>query len=90
MIVIKNKASIQKMEEAGKLLSAIFNEMDVIIKPGISTLEIDTWIAEKLRLNGLVSMTKGYKTYKHSSCISINDEVVHGVPMANKKIVTEI
>lgn len=87
MITIKNKASIQKMEQAGTLLSAMFNEMHTIIQPGVSTLEIDTWIAEQLRTKGLISMTKGYKTYKHSSCISINDEVVHGVPTASKKIV---
>lgn len=84
MIIIKNKASIQKMEEAGRLLSQIFDEISPLIRPGISTLEIDTWIVEQLKARGLVSMTKGYKTYKHSSCISVNDEVVHGVPKASK------
>lgn len=84
MITIKNKSSIQKMEEAGRLLSKIFDDIAEQVRPGISTLEIDSWIASKLKASGLVSMTKGYKTYKHSSCISLNDEVVHGVPQATK------
>lgn len=86
MIVIKNKASIQRMEQAGKLLAEIFLKMASIIKPGISTLDLDEWIAQELKNNDLTSMTKGYKTYKHSSCISLNDEVVHGVPRSDKKI----
>jgi methionyl aminopeptidase len=84
MITIKNKISLQKMATAGKFLSQIFDEMKEVIKPGISTLELDIWIEEKLKLQGLISQAKGYMGYKHSSCISINDEVVHGVPCKDK------
>ncbi len=86
MITIKNKMAIEKMATAGRLLSQIFLEIPDVIKPGISTLDIDTWISKKLQENKLVSATKGYGTYRHSSCISINDEVVHGVPQEAKKL----
>lgn len=88
MITIKNKHSLYKMETAGQLLSELFDEISSIIKPGISTAEIDAWIAQQLKARDLVSKTKGYKSYKHVSCISVNDEVVHGVPMSNKMLKT--
>jgi len=80
MIHIKNKLSIQKMARAGCLLSEIFESLEPKMQPGVSSVEIDSWIDSQLQAKGLVSKTKGYKGYKHSSCISINDEVVHGVP----------
>jgi methionyl aminopeptidase len=84
MITIKNKASIRKMEQAGKLLSEIFNELVDYIEPHMSTLMLDQWIASKLNAKGLVSKCKGYLGYRYVSCISLNDEVVHGVPTATR------
>lgn len=84
MITIKNKAAIAKMEEAGKRLAAIFVDLPMIIRPGITTLEIDAWIERKQKEADLVSKSKGYKGYKHVSCISVNDEVVHGMPTDRK------
>ncbi len=80
MIVIKNKAALAKMAKAGQLLSEVFEELKSFIRSGISTLEIDSWIEQRLRDKGLASRTKGYRGYKHASCISVNDEVIHGVP----------
>jgi len=80
MILIKNKSSINKMEKAGKLLAEIFDELSALIRSGITTLEINNQIALKLEQKGLVSRSKGYMGYKYESCISVNDEVIHGVP----------
>lgn len=80
MIVIKNKASIKKMEEAGTLLSGMFDELASFIKEGITTLDIDAWVEKQLHKRDLTSRMKGYMGYRHVSCISVNDEVVHGVP----------
>ncbi|MCL5875517.1 MAG: type I methionyl aminopeptidase [Candidatus Dependentiae bacterium] len=82
MITIKNKAAIHKMEEAGHLLLEIFDQIPNILKSGLNTLELDAWIEEQQKLRNLVSKMKGYRGYRHVSCISINDEVVHGVPSA--------
>lgn len=84
MITIKNKVSIAKMEKAGSLLQEVFDALVPFITKGISTLEIDARIAVLLKKRGMVSKTDGYRGYKHSSCISVNDEVVHGVPHADK------
>jgi methionyl aminopeptidase len=86
MINIKNNASIRKMEQAGKLLVSLFNELKPQVVAGVTTLELDAMITKKLSEKGLVSKTKGYMGYNHASCISVNDEVVHGVPNAQKKI----
>ncbi|HLJ31049.1 MAG TPA: type I methionyl aminopeptidase [Candidatus Babeliales bacterium] len=83
MIHIKNKHSIQKMAQAGALLSGILASVEELIKPGVSTAEIDAWIEAQLKVKGLVSSVKGYMGYRHVSCISVNDIVVHGVPRAD-------
>lgn len=82
MIIIKNKASITKMEKAGHHLQEIFDLLEPSIKEGISTLELDMQIAQLLKEKKFVSKMLGYRGYAHVSCISINDEVVHGVPRA--------
>src|SRR5690348_10933500 len=84
MIHIKDKSSIQKMEAAGILLAEIFDAMPLLVRENMSTLELDTWIEMQLREKGLISKTKGYHGYRHVSCISVNEEVVHGIPMRNK------
>jgi len=86
MIVIKNKISIGKMEEAGKRLSSIFETVDGQAIEGKSTLTVDAWIEAQLAKLGLESRTKGYRSYRHASCISINNELVHGIPSEKKMI----
>lgn len=86
MIQIKNKLSVQKMSTAGKLLSEVLDAIESKVVAGVSTLEIDAEIEALLRQRGLVSKTKGYKGYQHSCCVSVNDEVVHGVPSEQKKL----
>ena len=86
MITIKTQHAIETMTKAGKLLAQIFVDLESYIKPGLSTLAVDTWIADRLSYDNLVSQSKGYGTYKHVSCISLNDEVVHGVPRADRII----
>lgn len=80
MIVIKNKSALAKMEKAGQLLAAIFQQLPEWVRPGVSTLEIDSWIEQQLRASGMAVRTKGYRGYKHASCISVNDTVIHGIP----------
>ncbi len=79
-MAIKGKDAIFKMKAAGKLLAEIFEMVPEVIKPGVTTLMIDQWIAAQLKKNNLVSQSKGYMGYQHVSCISVNQVVVHGVP----------
>lgn len=84
MITIKNKASLRKMAEAGRLLAEICRDVEARICSGMSTLALDTWIDQEMIKKGLKSKTKGFMGYRHASCISVNDEVVHGVPSESK------
>lgn len=79
-VKIKNTQAIEKMRIAGRQLASIFEEVLARLQPGTSTLEIDQWIAQQLDKSSMVSQSLGYHGYKHVSCISINDVVVHGVP----------
>lgn len=88
MIFIKNKAAIRKMETAGKKLAEIFKEIPSVLKADVTTLDLDSWIFKKLTEKDLVSRSKGYMGYRHVSCISVNDEVVHGVPSSTRVLQT--
>lgn len=81
-MIIKSKDAILKMKTAGQLLAGIFEKIEDIIKPGVTTLMVDQWIAGQLKSHNLVSQSKGYMGYQHVSCISVNQVVVHGVPSA--------
>ena len=79
-IQLKNKASIDKMRTAGRRLAEILREVEIIVIAGKSTWEIDAFIDNRMKSVGLRAVCKGYGTYRHATCISINDVVVHGIP----------
>lgn len=79
-MVVKTAQALEKMREAGKLLASIFENIPSKIEVGISTTALDLWIEQELVKRQLVSQSKGYKGYRHVSCISVNNVVVHGVP----------
>lgn len=80
MIPIKKEEEIVHIRKAGKILIEVFREIKQLIKPGISTEEIDKRVESLLLKCGAVPAFKGYRNYKHATCISINEEVVHGIP----------
>jgi methionyl aminopeptidase len=84
MIIIKDKGSIRKMHTAGQFLADLLADVAALVVPGTSTGEIDAWIEKGIQAKGLVSQMKGYAGYQYASCISLNDEVVHGVPAKSR------
>lgn len=84
MITIKDKISIEKMAAAGKLLANLYEKLSLVEFKDLTTLEVDSIIEKYLISNNMVSCSKGYFGYKHVSCISLNDVVVHGVPSSEK------
>lgn len=79
-IIIKNKAAIVKMREAGRLLALVMDTIKSNELEGKSTWEIDALIEKKMLEVGLKTPCKGFADYKHATCISVNDVVVHGIP----------
>ena len=81
-IIIKTDDQIELMRQSGHLLAKVHEELHQAIHPGMSTLDIDT-IGEKLiRQMGGIPNFKNYEGYPASICVSVNDEVVHGIPHA--------
>lgn len=92
MIVLKSAREIEKMREAGRLLASCHKKIAEMIRPGITTWEIDNFVENYLKENGATPEQKGYKGYEYATCASINDEVCHGfprkTPLKNGDIVT--
>lgn len=80
MMKFKNKEEIELMRISALLVSQSLTEVAKILKPGITTLSIDRLIAEFIKDNGATPSFLNYHGYPYSSCISVNDVVVHGFP----------
>ena len=84
MISLKSKREIEIMQKAGNILKRVFEAVAPEVKPGVSTEALDT-IAEKvIRDLGGEPAFKGYRGFPKTACISVNEEVVHGIPSARK------
>lgn len=83
MIIIKSDSEIDLMRESGKVTGFILKELENFIKPGLSTADVDRFVEKTIRGAGMIPTFKGYGGFPASACVSINDEVVHGIP--NKK-----
>lgn len=80
MISIKSTREIELMKKAGEILLAVHEELEKAIKPGISTWDINRLGEEKIRSYGCIPSFLNYNGYPASICVSVNDEVVHGIP----------
>ena len=95
MISIKNSKEIECMREACKVVALVYEELESKIKPGMSTWELDQIAEKKMRSLGAIPAEKGYDIgirgvppFPASICVSINDEVIHGIP-SKKRIIQE-
>lgn len=79
-VSIKSEREIELMREAGRILARVHEELGKMIKPGISTLDIDRAGERMIRGYGCTPSFKNYNGYPASICVSVNDEVVHGIP----------
>ena len=80
MVTIKSEREIELMREAGKILASVHEELGRTLVPGMSTKEIDRMCEDMIRSHGCVPSFLNYQGFPASVCISINDEVVHGIP----------
>ncbi len=87
-ITIKSAREIELMSEAGRILEIVHNEIGKALHPGMSTLDIDRLGEEVIRSYGCIPSFLDYDGYPASICVSVNDEVVHGIP-DKKRIIKE-
>ena len=84
MIIIKSKQELELMREAGKVTALILKGLEQFMKPGVATIEIDRYVEKTVKEHGMIASEKGYCGYPASICVSINDEVVHGIPSEDR------
>lgn len=85
-VTIKSEREIQLMRDAGKILAEVHEKLAEMIAPGITTWDIDRKGEELIRGAGCIPSFKGYQGYPASVCVSINDEVVHGIPSKEHRL----
>ena len=85
-VTIKSSQEIELMRQAGKILAKVHEGLKKELKPGMSTLDIDRIGEEMIRSFGCEPSFKNYQGYPASVCVSINEEVVHGIPRKDRII----
>mgnify|MGYP001392145507 FL=1 len=80
MVVIKTREEIENMKKAGEILANCHKEIAKIVKPGITTFEIDQFVEYFLKKHNATPEQKGYQGYPFATCASVNDEICHGFP----------
>src|SRR5690606_5463196 len=80
MIILKSKAEIEAMRRAGQVVARAHQELRHLIRPGVTTQELDEFVAEFLASQGAEASFKGYQGFPASICASVNEVVVHGIP----------
>jgi methionyl aminopeptidase len=90
VITLKRPKEIALMRQANQIVAEILDELVAAAKPGVTSLELDRVAEEMTRKKGARPAFKGYKPhaveYRHSLCVSINNEIVHGIPSAKRRL----
>lgn len=86
-VSIKSDEEIELMRKAGRILGLVHQQLGKEIKPGISTWDIDHMGEEMIRSYGCEPSFLGLYGYPASICVSVNEEVVHGIPADRKSVV---
>ncbi|MCK9602897.1 MAG: type I methionyl aminopeptidase [Candidatus Omnitrophica bacterium] len=84
MIPLKSEKDLEMMRKSGKILARTMRKLQESIKPGVSTLEIDSLAEDLISKENATPAFKGYKGFPASVCTSINEEIVHGIPSDRK------
>lgn len=86
MIILKSNDEIKRIADACHIVVEVLEGIKHGVLPGVSTLELDRFAESFIRSKGAEPAFKGYRGYPASLCASINEEVVHGIPSASKKL----
>lgn len=87
MIPLKPQKDIEMLKRSGGILASVMRQLEKIVQPGITTQDIDRLSEELILKNKAVAAFKGYRGFPATACVSVNEEVVHGIPGA--KVILE-
>ena len=80
MIVIKSKREIDLMREPCKVTAQLLNDLEAYIEPGRTTMDISEFVEKRIESHGMTPTFKGYGGFPAAACVSVNEEVIHGIP----------
>lgn len=80
MIILKSPQEIDKIRKASKIVAEVLEELTPLVKPGVTTVDLDRVAEESIRKKGALPAFKGYRGYPRTLCTSVNETVVHGIP----------
>ena len=86
MIIIKSKREIELMREPCKVTAEMLEDLAGFIRPGISTMDISEFVEKRITGHGMTPTFKGYGGFPAAACVSVNEEVIHGIPNASRKL----
>ncbi len=86
MIIVKSQSEIQNIAAACRIVAEILEALKTFVMFGISTAEIENYVDREIRKRGAIPAFKGYRGYPSSVCISVNEQVVHGIPSRAVKL----
>jgi len=86
MIICKSPTELQKMRQSGLLVSEILQELRGIVRPGVTTEDLEQTAEKRIRQAGARAAFKGYYGYPCVLCTSINNEIVHGIPSSKRML----
>jgi methionyl aminopeptidase len=87
-IEIKSPREVEIMRQSAKIVATVLKEISELVRPGMTTADLDAYAEKRIREMGAVPSFKGYHGFPGSICSSINNEVVHGIPSRKKVIRT--
>jgi methionyl aminopeptidase len=80
MVILKSLQEIEHIRKAGLVVADVLMEIRQMVKPGVSTLELDAFAEQRIRSAGAKPAFKGYRGYPRTLCTSVNEQVIHGIP----------
>ena len=80
MIVFKSKTELEAIRQSSQVVARVLSELEPLIRPGIRTRDLDLYADKRTRELGAVPAFKGYRGYPASVCVSVNEEIIHGIP----------
>jgi methionyl aminopeptidase len=90
VIICKSPAEIEKMRASNGLVADVLAHLATLVAPGVTTLELDTEAEKLVRAAGAEPAFKGYRGFPNTLCVSVNEEVVHGIPAKRKLVEGDI
>jgi methionyl aminopeptidase len=80
MIVLKSAAELEAMRQSSRIVALVLGELEPLVRPGIRTRDLDLYAEKRTRELDAVPAFKGYRGYPASVCVSVNEEIIHGIP----------